>query len=320
MPTVLALAENDLPLPQQPHVAYLASLSSTESRRTMAKALGAIVAVLMGDLTNIRDRSPFSRIPWHKLTHDDTAAIRATLLEQYSPATVRVYLSALRGVLYQAWKLGQMSSEDYQEAADLEGVPGETPPAGRELKPEELASLMEACQKDRTPAGSRDGAIIALLYAAGLRRAELVAVSCADYDPMSGRLLVRGKQNKYRSVYITNEAADAVQDWLIVRGFSDGPLFVSINRGGVLGSSLSTQAVYNVLAKRGQQAGVTNFSPHDLRRSFVHDLLDGGEDISRVAQLAGHASVTTTARYGRRRGENRKKLARLFHFRYRKRH
>ncbi len=320
MPTIFALAENELPLPQQPHVAYLASLSSAESRRTMAKALGAIVAVLMGDLTNIRDRSPFSRVPWHKLTHDDTAAIRSALLDEYSPATVRVYLSALRGVLHQAWKLGQMSSEDYQRAADLEGVPDETQPAGRELNPEEMMSLMQACQNDRTPAGYRDGAIIALLYAAGLRRSELVALSCADYEPMSGRLMIRGKQDKYRSVYITNGAADAVQDWLIVRGYSDGPLFVSINRGGVLGASLSTQAVYNVLAKRGQQAGVTNFSPHDLRRSFVHDLLDGGEDISTVAEMAGHASVTTTARYGRRRAESRQRLARLFHLRYRKRH
>ena len=119
MPTAFALVENELPLPQQPHVAYLASLSSAESRRTMAKALGAIVAVLMGDLTNIRDRSPFSRVPWHKLTHDDTSAIRAALLADYSPATVRVYLSALRGVLYQAWKLGQMSSEDYDAASGV---------------------------------------------------------------------------------------------------------------------------------------------------------------------------------------------------------
>jgi site-specific recombinase XerD len=316
--TALILTENELPLPQQPHVAYLASLSSPESRRTMAKALGAIVAALMGDLANVRERSPFSRVPWHKLTPADTAAIRATLLEEYSPGTVRVYLSALRGVLYQAWMLGQMSSEDYQRASDLEGVPVETAPAGRELKPEELMSLMQACQKDTTPAGVRDGAIIALLYAAGLRRSELVGLACADYDSMSGRLIVRGKQDKYRTVYIANAAADALDDWLIVRGFSDGPLFVSINRGGVLGSSMTTQAVYNVLAKRGQQAGVADFSPHDLRRSFVRDLLDGGEDMSKVAKMAGHASVTTTARYNRT-GETRQKLTRVLHLRYRRR-
>lgn len=319
MPTALVLAENELPLPQQPHIAYLASLSSPESRRTMAKALGAIASALMGELANVRERSPFSRIPWHKLTYADTSAIRTTLLEQYSPATVRLYLAALRGVLHQAWKLGQMSSEDYQKAADLEGVPGETQPAGRELKPEEFTELMRVCQKDPSPAGPRDGAIIALLYAAGLRRAEVVALSCADYDSMSGRLMIPGKQHRYRSVYITNAAADALEDWLIVRGYSDGPLFVSINRGGVLGSSMTPQAVYNVLLKRGQQAGVANFSPHDLRRSFVRDLLGSGENISRVAEMAGHASAATTARYHRGSEETRKQAAEPLYVEQRKR-
>ena len=162
----LILYGNEPPLSQQPAAVYLAALPSDESKRTMGKALSAVADILGGAGEGARQRLAFTSIRWSALGYQHTTAIRARLLERYSPATVRLYLSALRGVLYQAWKLGQMSSEEYQRAADLESVSGETSPAGRELSSGEIAALMAACQKDRTPAGVRVAAIIALLYAA----------------------------------------------------------------------------------------------------------------------------------------------------------
>jgi integrase len=159
--------------------------------------------------------------------------------------------------------------------------------------------------------------MLALLRVGGLRRAEVCALELADYTPVDGMLLIRGKRNKERTAYVANGAALALADWLAVRGNEAGPLFCPVNKGSkVIVHRMFPEAVFNMLRKRGEQAGVKDISPHDLRRTFVSDLLDAGADISTVQRLAGHASVTTTARYDRRGEEAKRKAVELLHVPY----
>ena len=255
--------------------------------------------------------------PWSTLRFQHTAAVRAQLNTHYSPATVNKMLSALRGVLKAAWRLDQMSAEDYQRAIDIDRVIGERLPAGRSLAPGEVAALMDACSKANTPLGVRDGTILAMLYGCGLRRAELVALQRADYDGGEGSLKVRGKRDKQRLVPVVGGVEAALRDWMTIRGDQQGPLFVAARKGGrLLARALTTQAIYNMLLERARQAGVAKFSPHDCRRTFVGDLLDRGADIATVQKLAGHANVTTTARYDRRGEATKRKAAELLHVPY----
>ncbi len=289
-------------LDENPAAVYLAGLSAG-SRRTMAGALTTIARILTTDET-----ADYLAIPWAALRFQHTAAIRSALAERYAAATANAALSALRGVLKTAWQMEQMSADEYQKAAGIGAVRGETLPAGRHVPLGEIAALLATC--DQTRQGIRDAAVISLLYAAGLRRAELVALDLADYDQAAGTLRVLGKGNKQRLVPVAGGAALALADWLKVRGTAAGPLFVGTGRNNSDGR-LTSQAVYKMLRVRAATAGIAELSPHDMRRSFVSELLDRGADIATVQQLAGHANVNTTARYDRRGEVAKRKAAEL---------
>ena len=296
---------------QRPAVVFLARLAHG-SRRTMSEALDA-VARLLSD-----GRCDLETLDWALLRYQHTAAVRAALRETVSSktgaplsvTTVNKMLAALRGVLRETWRLGQMSAEDFQRASDLPNVRGEVLPRGRALSSGEVRALFVACAADKSLAGARDSAILALLYGAGLRRAELVAIDREDYDAESGALTIRrGKGRKERMAYTTNGSADAMKAWLTVRGDDAGALFWPINKGGrAVPRRMTPHALLFILRRRAQAAGVARFSPHDARRTFISDLLSAGADISTVQGLAGHAHVTTTVRYDRR-GEQAKQAA-----------
>lgn len=305
---------------QNPALIYIASLDSPESRRTMRQALNVIVDIVAPDLKNTLDKEVakerYQLISWAVIRFHHVQVIRASLVEKYQPATVNKILSALRGVLQATFNVGLMSAEDYQRAIQIKSVRGTVIPAGRDIDSDEIRALVAVCQQDAPPAGVRDAAMIAVLYTCGLRRAELVNLDYEDFDRQSTQLVIRGgKGRKQRTSYIAGKALNTLNAWLNVRGASKGALFRPVVKSGrIMERRMTAQAVYYILKKRAEQADVADFSPHDMRRTFVGNLLDNGADIATVAKLAGHADVNTTARYDRRAEETKRKAIELLDF------
>jgi len=292
-----------------PVAVYLASLGSG-SRRAMKQALRVITEMLTGT-----DADPAS-LPWWNVGYQHTQAIRSLLMERYNPASTNKMLAALRGVLRESWRLGFMDAETFHRAIDIKTVKGNTIPKGRSVGSGEMGALVTECYGDPSPAGIRDAAILALLYAAGLRRSEVVGLDLSDYDTEAGGLkIVATKGNKARTVYLGNGAKATVTGWNTVRGDEPGPLLYRIRKGGkVIPERLTDQAIWVILEKRFRAANVKPFTPHDLRRTFAGEMLDAGVDLVTVQKLMGHSSPVTTSKYDRRDEKTKMEAAGKIHF------
>lgn len=302
-----------LPADRHPARVYLASLAQG-SRPAMRGSLQVISELLTKGQCN------WETMPWHLLRVQHTQALRAELAGRYAASTSNKMLAALRGVLRAAWELGQLETDPYQRAVSVRAVRGETVPRGRSISKGELRALFTSCIQDHSPIGARDAALLAVLYGSGLRRAEAAALDVADYDPEAGSLRVRtGKGNKERICYTAAGERHLIEKWLRARveggaSASGGPLFLPMLKGGKIRlRRLDARSVLDIAQKRARQAGVKHLTPHDFRRTMIGDLLDAGADISTVQKLAGHAQVTTTARYDRRGEVAKARAAEMLH-------
>ena len=301
-----------------PYRVYLDTLDSAHSRRTMRGCLDRIARLVHPGATTGAGQ------PWWQLRYEHTVRIRTLLREGAgardeappSPATVNKHLVALRRVLRECWRLGLMTAEDFERAVDLRSVEAVRLPRGHHVPVDALSAALAGCDADPSPAGRRDGALLAVLYTTGARRAEIAALALPDYDPAERSLRVRGKGNKQRAVYVTAAAATRLDAWIAARGRTPGALFPPINKSGRCGrrtaagrtelAHASGQAVAAIVARRLAAAGALGHTPHDFRRTFIGDLLDAGVDLATAQHLVGHASPATTARYDRRPDRRRR--------------
>lgn len=176
------------------------------------------------------------------------------------------------------------------------------PKTGRKLpdilRVEDVSRLL-AVPDDSKPLGVRDGAMLELLYAAGLRVSELVSVGVADVNLEAGFVRVLGKGDKERVVPIGRKAREKIEVYvttarpaLLKRGPS---AYLFVTRSG---TPITRQGFWKLLKKYALKAGAArNITPHTLRHSFATHLLERGADLRSVQVMLGHVDIGTTQIY-----------------------
>lgn len=151
-------------------------------------------------------------------------------------------------------------------------------------------------QEDVGKSPKRDRAILELMYASGLRVAEVVSLDRNSLDLRDMKTSVVGKGNKERIVFFGASAKESILEYIQgerIEPAVGNPLFT--NRQG---GRLTTRSVQKIVKRWALQAGLPpETSPHTLRHSFATHMLDGGADLKTVQQLLGHSSLATTQIY-----------------------
>jgi integrase/recombinase XerC len=234
---------------------------------------------------------------WQALALVEAGALRAHLARRRAEgigntSTARE-LSALRAFL----TFARIQAGDPTPAPPRLRGPRVKKGLPRPVTPDEAVNLAETVEEEASAPwiGTRDRAVLMLLYGAGLRIAEALSLTGAAL-PLGETLLVTGKGNKQRLVPILPIVAQAVADyaqacpWPITR---DGPLFYGA-RGGPLRQGIVQLAVKRARAALGLPETAT---PHALRHSFATHLLGAGADLRSLQELLGHASLSSTQIY-----------------------
>lgn len=212
--------------------------------------------------------------------------------KRYKGSTVRRKLSSIKA-FYKYLKKERVREDN--PAGDIQGPPIERKIPQHLPVPEVNALLRTPPKAGRTDAQRiRDNAIMELLYASGMRRAEICSVNLSDLNLRDRVIQVYGKGRKQRKVVINHTAAAAIERYLAVRPrSSDNALF--LGRGG---KRLTPKHVWRIfreiydLSKLDQHA-----TPHTMRHSFATHLLENGVDLETVRELLGHESLATTGMY-----------------------
>jgi integrase/recombinase XerD len=232
-------------------------------------------------------------------------------LKDFSRVHHLKYLSSLREEGHSARSVARRVSslrsyfrflvrEGFLEASPIAGVrsPRIGRPLPRYLTVTEVEALLAAPDRG-TPEGMRDRAMLMLLYAAGLRASEIVALRRENVDANAGFLRVLGKGGKERVVPVAEAALSALREYVTdwrPRFLGKKPtnaLFLSR-----LGRPVTRQTLWNRISRWARLAGIrTRISPHTLRHSFAGHLLAGGADLRAVQTMLGHADIATTQIY-----------------------
>lgn len=274
---------------RNPALRYLASLAPS-GRRSQRWALTE-----MATEWKRRPVKDCCRLAWHRITVDAIDRIRTVLAAKFAAVTANRCLAALRRTLKECWRAGQLTHEQFQRLADFPAVRGETLP-GKAVRRDQVEKLLAVCERDNSPAGARDGAALVLMYAAGLRRAEVAALDVDDLLP-EGEIAVAGKGGMLGMASL-GTGAPWVARWLVLRGPEPGRLLWHVRPSGeIVPEGLCGAAVGAIVTRRAEQAGLDRISAHMLRRGFATELLRRGHDHLLVGRALRHKDVRSVKAY-----------------------
>ncbi len=215
--------------------------------------------------------------------------------QDYSKSTVARKLATLRSFYKFCLRRGFVQSHPLASIR----TPTQEKRLPKYLELDQISALL-ATPDDKTLLGSRDRAMLEVLFSTGVRVSELVELNFADVAFEEHTIRVRGKGKKQRTAPIGPTAIAALQRYLELRRgdarsatFDQEALFVNKH-----GQRLSTRSVRRKLDKYLAEAGLdSSISPHTLRHSFATHMLNNGADLRSVQELLGHQSLSTTQVY-----------------------
>ena len=231
-------------------------------------------------------------------------------IEPMKRRTQNYYLIALRAFLKYMRRRGESSLSP--ERIELAKVPERSLDL---ISAHELVRLLDAPALD-TIDGQRDRAVLELLFSTGLRVSELCALSIDDVDLTRDEFSVRGKGDKVRVVFLSDDARSAIKIYLAERKDMEDALFVRYGKKANIGEDgrITPRVVQRLLKRYATKAGITRkVTPHVLRHSFATDLLSNGADLRSVQALLGHANIGTTQIYTHVTDSHLREVHKKFH-------
>ncbi len=216
---------------------------------------------------------------------------------QYASSTVARKVAAIKSFFHFLWREGHIS-DDPTAALDSPRVEKRLP---RVISFEEVKSLLAQPSKEGGVKGSRDRALLQLLYATGMRASEVVSLNLDDLNLASASVRCWGKGSKERIIPIHAQAVATLREYIergrreFLKPENAGERALFLNQRG---KRLTRQGLWLIVKGYVKEAGLSEgVTPHTLRHSFATHMLDGDADLINVQQLLGHASVSTTQIY-----------------------
>jgi site-specific recombinase XerD len=232
--------------------------------------------------------------------------------ETLKKKTQNYYLIALR--MFLKYLVRRNISSLSPDRIDLAKVPQR----GIDMISEEELRRLLAAPEGQDLKSLRDKAILELLFSTGLRVSELCSLS-RYLDLKKDEFSIRGKGEKIRVVFLSQEAKDAIQNYLKARTDTDEALFtglstVNTQENAEQSHRLTSRSVERIVKQYAIKAGITKkVTPHVIRHSFATDLLQNGADLRSVQAMLGHSDISTTQVYTHVTDKHLKDIHKKYH-------